>query len=251
VVWLTASGPQDLSAPLYLGIVNITPDSFSDGGVFQEPPRALAHATNLVSKGVPMLDVGAESTRPGAKRLEGTQEWARLEPVLSLFGQRLSSIPLSLDTRHPLPAERGLALGVAALNDVTGFSNPALLELASCSSCGLIAMRSRLQEGELVMPEYGGAGLRSADAAIRELALVRDRLLDAGIAPERILLDPGFGFGTTFQEDLALWAALPALPSLLDWPVQRFCIGVSRKRFLAWRANQPDLPPRDRDALTW
>ena len=88
------------------------------------------------------------------------------------------------------------------------------------------------------------------DTAIGELIQVRDRLLDAGIAPDRILLDPGLGFGTSYSGDLALWESLDRLPEALAWPRERFCIGVSRKRFLAWRAGTRDLPPPERDALT-
>jgi GNAT superfamily N-acetyltransferase len=99
------------------------------------------------------------------------------------------------------------------------------------------------------MPPYGGPGLETADEAIRELGFVRDRLLQAGIGPSRILLDPGFGFGTTFAEDRAIWATLPDLPGALGWPADRFCIGISRKRFLAWRSASPGLPPLERDPL--
>jgi dihydropteroate synthase len=83
-----------------------------------------------------------------------------------------------------------------------------------------------------------------------ELARVRDRLAEAGVTPGRILLDPGFGFGTTYQDDEALWLGLATLPARLDWPVDRFCLGLSRKRFLAWRADDPALPAADRDGLT-
>jgi dihydropteroate synthase len=246
--WHTASGALDLSVPLFLGILNVTPDSFSDGGCFLHPGLALEQARHLVTQGARMLDLGAESTRPGAKPLAASEEWERLRPVLDVFGQSLPGIPLSLDTRHPETARR--CPRIAALNDVTGFSDETMLELARQSDCGLIAMRSRMREDALHMPEYGLAGFSTSDAAIQELRVVRDRLLDAGIAPERILLDPGFGFGTTFGEDLALWNALCDLPSKLDWPVERFCIGISRKRFLAWRADQPELPPKARDVLT-
>jgi len=248
--WRTASGRLDVSVPLYLGIVNVTPDSFSDGGRFLDPERALEHAQDLVTRGARMLDLGAESTRPGAGSLDESAEWARLATILEFLGQSLSNIPVSLDTRHAQTAKRGLASGVSVLNDVTSFSDPNLERLACKSTCGLIAMRSRSQGDGLYMPEYGGTGLDSAREAIRELQQIRDRLLKAGIDPERILLDPGFGFGTTYKEDLALWKALPELPSRLEWPVERFCIAVSRKRFLAWRADQPDMPPRDRDDLT-
>ncbi|MDE3246243.1 MAG: dihydropteroate synthase, partial [Acidobacteriota bacterium] len=147
-------------------------------------------------------------------------------------------------------AAKGLDAGISVLNDVTGFSDPAMLDLARHSDCGLIAMRSRMQAGALWMPDYSGAAACAAEAAVEELRVVRDRLLHQGIASERILLDPGFGFGTTFGEDLALWGSLPILPELLAWPVERFCIGISRKRFLAWRNGTPELPPQERDGLT-
>ncbi len=243
-------GPLVQGGPLLVGILNLTPDSFSDGGRFQAPEAALAQARALEAAGARMLDVGAESTRPGASPVAPAEEWARLEPVLALLRRELPALPLSLDTRHPETAARGLEAGVAVLNDVTGFSDPALLELARTSACGLIAMRSRSAEGALVMPPYGDPAPRGAAACVEELAALRDRLLGAGLDPGRLLLDPGFGFGTTFQEDLALWGALPGLPDRLDWPPERFCLGLSRKRFLAWRAGEPSLPPAERDDLT-
>jgi dihydropteroate synthase len=245
-----AWGPRLSRGLLFLGILNLTPDSFSDGGRFQAPEAALAQARRLVEAGAGMLDLGAESTRPGAAPVPPGEEWARLAPVLELLRAALPRVPLSLDTRHPEVAARGLAAGVSVLNDVTGFSDPGMLDLARTTGAGLIAMRSRLREGALWMPDYGGSGESSDALAVSELAGVRDRLLGAGIAPARVLLDPGFGFGTTFPEDAALWRGLPSLPRRLDWPVEGFCLGVSRKRFLAWRAGRPGLPPDQRDGLT-
>lgn len=238
------------SKPLFIGILNLTPDSFSDGGRFLAPDAALAQARALVAAGAGMLDLGAESTRPGATPVSATTEWERLEPVLAALSEHLSAIPLSLDSRHADVAARGLSAGVAVLNDVTGFSDPGMLEVASASTCGLIAMRSRKAGQGFHMPPYDDPTPRSADAAIRELRAVRDHLQEAGISKARILLDPGFGFGTTFLEDLALWQALPRLPEALAWPAERFCLGVSRKRFLATRAGTPDLRPSQRDGLT-
>lgn len=258
--WRTASGLLDLEQPRFLGILNITPDSFSDGGLHAEPAAAVARALRLADRGAAVLDVGAESTRPGAAPLPPSAEWLRLSPVLDRLREALPGIPLSLDTRHAQVAQKGLAAGVSIINDVTGFSSPELLELVRGSGCGLIAMRSRTRNGHLLMPEYGGMGEPGPEAAIQELAQVRDRLLGAGIHADRILLDPGFGFGTTYREDLALWEALPELPGRLEWPVERFCIGISRKRFIAWRAGTPELAPSLRDgrtheahaeALTW
>ncbi|MDR3671713.1 MAG: dihydropteroate synthase [Holophaga sp.] len=249
-LWHTGLGPVALTAPLFLGIVNVTPDSMSDGGRFLEPAAAVAQGRLLARQGAAVLDLGAESTRPGAAPVGPDQEWSRLEPVLAVLRAELPQVPLSLDTRHPLTAARGLRAGAAILNDVTGFSDPELLGLAQSSACGLIAMRSRMTDGSLDMPAYGLPAPEEPAACIRQLVAVRDRLLRAGIAPERILLDPGFGFGTSYAGDQALWQALPGLPAALDWPVERFCIGISRKRFLAWRAGSPDLPAGQRDVLT-
>lgn len=243
-------GPFLRNGPLCLGIVNVTPDSFSDGGRFLDPAAALDHARSLARDGAGMLDLGAESTRPGALPLSPAEEWSRLEPVVRSLRSALPHLTLSVDTRHAEVADRALEAGVAVLNDVAGFSDPAMLAVARNPACGLIAMRSRREGQGFLMPPYGEGGPSDGEDAVAELAEARDRLLDAGVAPERILLDPGFGFGTTYLEDLALWHALASLPDRLGWPAERFCIGISRKRFLAWRAGTPALPPGQRDALT-
>ena len=248
--WRTSSGTLSLETPLYLGIINITPDSFSDGGRFQTPGAALAQGRRLLAEGAAVLDLGAESTRPGALPVALSEEWGRLEPALEGLRDTFPKIPLSLDTRHAPIALKGLARGAAILNDVCGFSDRSLLDLARNSSCGLIAMRSRTQAGHLVMPPYDDPTPRNAEFALAELRALKARLLREGLEPERILLDPGFGFGTTYREDLALWEALPTLPESLDWPQARICIAISRKRFLARRAHCPDLAPDQRDHLT-
>lgn len=236
--------------PCYLGILNLTPDSFSDGGAHAAPEAALARARQLLGLGAALLDLGAESTRPGADPLAPAEEWTRLHPVLAVLRRELPSIPLSVDTRHADTAARAIEAGAAVINDISGFRDPAMLLLARRSTCGLIAMRSRWKDGALWMPPYDDPAPASADRPINELCEVRDRLLAAGIAPERIALDPGFGFGTTAREDAALWEALPELPGRLDWPPERFCLGVSRKRFVAWQAGTPELPATQRDGAT-
>ena len=243
-------GPRLAGGPLFLGILNLTPDSFSDGGHYLDLEAALAQARSLVAAGARMLDLGAESTRPGAAPVSEDTEWQRLAPVLARLRAELPDTPLSLDTRHATVAARGLEAGVAVLNDVTGFADPAMLDLARSTSCGLIAMRSRVADGHLQMPPYDDPAPRRADLAFAELRVVRDRLCLAGIPDARTLLDPGFGFGTTFLEDLALWQALPEMPGALGWPGDRFCIGISRKRFLVARAGTPGLAPALRDPLT-
>ncbi len=236
--------------PLYIGILNLTPDSFSDGGLFMEPTLALARAELLVRTGARMLDLGAESTRPGSSPVDSEEEWRRLQPVLAVLKKNLPKLPLSLDTRHAEVAARGLAAGVSVINDVTGFSDPAMLNLAQASTCGLIAMRSRQQGEGFHMPPYDDPEPRGADRIIREMRTLLADLRRAGIPDGRFLLDPGFGFGTTYLEDLALWQALPRLPQALEWPAAGICIGISRKRFLAARTGWPTLAPAQRDGLT-
>ncbi|HJW73042.1 MAG TPA: dihydropteroate synthase [Geothrix sp.] len=243
-------GPFLQDGPLFLGILNLTPDSFSDGGRFTDPEAAYQQALRLQASGARMLDVGAESTRPGAAALAPGTEWERLATLLPRLVQGLPDLPLSLDTRHAEVACLGLGAGAAVLNDVTGFSSPDMLALAQSSPCGLIAMRSRRQGADFLMPPYDDPTPRTHEAAVAELRSVRDRLRSAGIPDSRVLLDPGFGFGTSYLEDLALWQALPDLPRLLDWPADRFCIGISRKRFVATRAGAPLLSPAERDPLT-
>ena len=243
-------GPLLKGGPLFIGILNLTPDSFSDGGQFMDPDAALAQALALVRAGARMLDLGAESTRPGAAFVDAATEWSRLKDVLPVLAQSLPDIPLSLDTRHADVGARGLAAGASVINDVTGFSDPDMLALAQASTCGLIAMRSRRQSGGFHMPPYDDSAPKHAEAAIAELGAIRDRLHRAGVQDGRVLLDPGFGFGTTYLEDLALWEALTHLPESLGWPAERICIGVSRKRFLAARAGTANLPPMRRDGLT-
>lgn len=243
-------GPLVSGGPLFIGILNLTPDSFSDGGAYCTAETALAQARSLVAGGCGMLDLGAESTRPGAEPISPGEEWHRLEAPLRALREALPHLPLSLDTRHPETALRGLAAGISVLNDVTGFRAPALLDLARGTGCGLIAMRSRVTSEGFLMPLYDGDGETTADRALAELGEVRDRLAAAGIAPQRALLDPGFGFGTTYREDLALWEGLPHLGGRLGWPQDRICLGLSRKRFVARHAGQPDLPPPLRDPAT-
>lgn len=240
-----------MTPPRWLAILNLTPDSFSDGGRWCTAEAALHHAEQLVAQGAWGLDLGAESTRPGAAPLDPTEEWARLAPVLPRLRAAHPSLILSLDTRHAEVTQRALDVGINLINDVTGFSDPAMLRIACSTQVPLIAMRSRRVSGGFFMPPYGDPGEPTADRALREMAHVRDRLLGASIPQERIYLDPGFGFGTTWSEDRALWEALPSLPERLDWPASQVCIGISRKRFTAWMAGTPDLPASARDSETF
>jgi dihydropteroate synthase len=236
--------------PCFIGILNCTPDSFSDGGRFREPIPALRQALHLVAEGAKVIDVGAESTRPGSIPIEPEEEWDRLHEVLSLLRQELpSKILLSIDTKNISTAQRAVDIGVTIVNDVTGFSNPQMLALLDDKSIGAIAMRSTVVNHRLFMPKYGDSRV-DLQGKLAELLNVITRMKETSVSPQQCLVDIGFGFGTTFSEDAALWDYLMHDKSSFGWPHNRFCIGISRKRFLAWRTHQPDLPPHQRDHLT-
>jgi dihydropteroate synthase len=231
--WNLPRRPFDLGAFCHLGILNVTPDSFSDGGKSLDPKSAAEHGSELLRQGADAIDIGAESTRPGSRPVDAHEEWERLAPALARLREENPACLISIDTRRPTVARLALEAGADIINDVTGFQSAEMLALAANSNCGIIAMRIRIAGEKITMPDYAAPSPKSAGDAVRELKIVKDRLLGAGVAPGRMLLDPGFGFGTTFLEDQALWRALPEMPSLLDWPKERFCIAVSRKRFVA------------------
>ena len=187
-----------------MGIVNVTPDSFSDGGKYFRPEEAVRRARNIIAEGAAIVDFGAESTRPGATPLTWEQEWSRLEPVLSLFFSSQPStlnhqLPVSIDTYHPETARRAVGLGATILNCVYSDPVPAML-----------ALLREFPQAELVMPTSCW-NLVSDDAALRS----------------RIYLDPMIGFGTTREEDLALLRAIPDLAKK-----GRVLVGASRKRIV-------------------
>jgi dihydropteroate synthase len=208
-----------------MAIVNLTPDSFSDGGKYVGADAAIAYMEQLVEQGADILDIGAESTRPGARCLSVEEEWERLEPVLAIAKNRFSYTPISVDTRHANTAARAIDAGADWINDVNGGQDPQMLAVIRAASCNYVMMHSLSvpADPKNVLPE-------GVDAAttIRSWAERRTQeLYDQGIAPERIILDPGIGFGKTAEQS---WRILQAAPNLLDLP---FCwlIGHSRKSF--------------------
>jgi dihydropteroate synthase len=212
-----------LERPLLMGVLNLTPDSFSDGGMHADPARAIARARAMLEDGADILDIGAESTRPGAPPVTAREELARLEPVV---GALLGCLrPLSIDTRKPEVMRAMLALGADMINDVAGFGTPdaRAAVAASGAACCVMHMRgdpSTMQQA----PHY-------ADVVeeVRDLLAARVRALgDAGVERSRIVVDPGIGFGKTLAHNLRLLAALPRLVEL-GLPV---LVGVSRKSMI-------------------
>ncbi len=183
-----------------VGILNITPDSFSDGGQFIDPKLALAQANKMFDDGAALVDVGAESTRPGATPLTSAQEWQRLEPVLS---ELLAKYPgkVSLDTYHPDTAERALAIGDVIINDVTGMNNPAMIEVVARHKARCIISHLPGVDVQVAHQQKPVESLQDIKVdLLKKVALLGDK----GISSDKIIIDPGIGFGKMCPS-LGLW----------------------------------------------
>ncbi|HWB39263.1 MAG TPA: dihydropteroate synthase [Candidatus Saccharimonadales bacterium] len=205
-----------------VGILNITPDSFSDGGQFVDVEKAIGHAEKLIDDGASLVDIGAESTRPKATPLTPEEEWERLEPVLR---ELLEIYPdqISVDTYHPETARHALALGDVIINDVTGMNNPAMREVVAEHYARLIISHLHGRDPQAA---HEGKLIASKQQVIDELMASVAKLEALGLGKQQIILDPGIGFGKTpaVNEELLAFAA-----DVPDYPVM---IGYSRKRFL-------------------
>jgi 2-amino-4-hydroxy-6-hydroxymethyldihydropteridine diphosphokinase/dihydropteroate synthase len=214
-----------------VGILNITPDSFSDGGLFMNADHAFTRALEMVEEGAVVVDIGAESTRPGATPLSHEEEWRRLEPVLNkLLG---SPISISIDTRHPATARNAADMGVAWINDVSGFASPQMIEAVAGSECRLVVMHS------LSIPADRSITMQSSDI-IAELVAWADTQLgylrSLGIAADRLIMDPGIGFGKTPEQNWQIVTRADVFKSLgVD-----VLMGHSRKSFLQVPADKRD-----------
>jgi len=229
-------------APRLAGIVNLTPDSFSDGGRYLEPEPAVEHALRLVEEGADLLDLGAESTRPGggvygagARPVPAGEEIARLLPVLERLRSKVA-VPISVDTRKAEVARVALEAGADLINDVSALGDPAMAGVVAGAACPLVLMHSR---GELASMQSGIAFADVVREVRDELAALRARAEAAGIGRARIVLDPGLGFGKTAAQNLELIARLDELASLGS----PLLVGASRKSFIA---HVTEAPPADR-----
>jgi len=207
--WQTTRFRLDLDRPRVMGIVNLTPDSFSDGGRYLDATAALRHAEQLVREGADILDLGAESSRPGAEPLSDDEEWRRLAPVLQeLIGWQ---VPLSVDTYRLATMQRALALGVDILNDIWGFRQPGTLACAAASTCGVCVMHMHGEPQTMQRAPMDGEVVPEVCNFLRARA---DALLQAGVASSRICIDPGIGFGKTVAQNFALLREQSALLSM-------------------------------------
>ena len=224
-----------------MGILNVTPDSFADGGLYLDPGAAEAAAVEMQAHGADIIDVGGESTRPGSGTISVEEEIARIQPVLKRLA-RAVSLPVSIDTSKAEVAEVAINEGAALVNDVTGLRYDAsLAELAGRSGAALIIMHSRGRSREM----YKEAVYASVAAEVSsELRASLERALAAGVPRGSVVLDPGLGFAKKASHSYAALAALPELADL-DCPL---LVGPSRKSFLT--AATGERPPAERDMAT-
>ncbi len=220
----------DLERPLVMGIVNVTPDSFSDGGEHDDPDAAVAHARKLIAEGAHILDLGGESTRPGAPPVSADEEMKRLLPVIEAL--RDCGVPLSIDTFKPEVMRAVLDAGADMINDIYGFRQPGAIEAVAPSRCGLCVMHMKGEPGTMQdAPEYtdllGEIGVFLGARA--------QRLRAAWVDPRRIVLDPGFGFGKTMDQNFQLLRRLASLRAS-SYPL---LIGVSRKSMIGAATGRP------------
>jgi dihydropteroate synthase len=224
---LARIGANALAKPLVMGILNVTPDSFSDGGRFVAAEAALIHARAMAAAGADMVDIGAESTRPGFVPVDEAEEWARLEKVLPPLIEEVA-LPVSIDTTKAAIARRAAALGAAMINDVSGLrADPAMAEVAAESGAALVVMHHRAE----IDPDRD---------IVADMFAFFDETLElaraAGVAREKIVLDPGIGFGKSLRQNLLAIDACGPLGEKFGLPV---LIGASRKSFIGALSGAP------------
>lgn len=241
-VWQAGRFEIGLDKPKIMGIVNLTPDSLPDGGVYsqnaQNAQTALAHAERLLKEGADILDIGGESTRPGADYVPPEEEWARVESVLAEVAGW--GVPISLDTRRTVIMEKALALGgVDIINDVAALNDEGAVELlARQADTGICLMHMQgVPKTMQINPKYQDV----VGEVAQYLKARAAECIAAGIAPQRIVLDPGFCFGKTLQHNIALMRHLPELMAETGLPL---LIGVSRKSMIGELTGEADAAAR-------
>ncbi len=211
----------DLSRPLVMGILNVTPDSFSDGGMYSKRDVAISRAMQLIEEGADIIDVGGESTRPGAEPVSLQEELDRVLPVV----EALKGVPVSIDTFKPEVMKAGIALGAAMINDIDALQNPDAMDAVSRSDAAVCLMHKKGSPKTMQhQPDYGDV----VSEVMEFLKIRMDAALTSGIAPDRIVIDPGFGFGKTLEHNLKLLHNLAEFKKL-NAPL---LAGLSRKSML-------------------
>ncbi len=226
-----------MDRPQLMGIVNVTPDSFSDGGQFSSSAQAIEHALRMAEQGAAILDIGGESSRPGSDAITVAEELARVLPVIEALGTRTEAL-ISIDTRKAEVARQALAAGAHIINDITAMTyDPAMIEVAAVAGVPVVLMHA-LGDPKTMQddPRYDDAPTDIYDYLAGRI----DTLVAAGVVRERIIVDPGIGFGKTAAHNLQLMGSL-ALFHGLGCPV---LLGASRKRFIGGLTNEPEAARR-------
>ncbi len=239
MIWHCGRFDFDTSTPIVMGILNITPDSFSDGGLYLDADAAVEHALAMVDAGAAIVDVGGESTRPGSDAVDPAEEWERIGAVIAALAER--GLCVSVDTRHAEVASRALAAGASIVNDVSGFRDPAMVGVVAKSGCGCVVMHmagepKTMQDNPVyddVVAEVRDY-LRDAAAALEE----------AGVDRSRICIDPGPGFGKTPKQTIELMRNLHELVHL-GYPVM---VAASRKSYVGYAYGVEE--PHERDVAS-
>ena len=217
--------------PLVMGILNVTPDSFSDGGRYASVPAAISRAEAMIREGVDIIDIGAESSRPGASAVSLQEELDRIMPVIAVL--KNCGKPLSVDTYKPEVMTAALASGADMINDICGFSSEESLRAVAAHDCGLCVMHMQGEPGTMQnKPHYSDVVVEVSDFLVRQV----NRLASAGVVPNRICIDPGFGFGKTLDDNLTLLKNLDVVCKRLDLPV---LAGLSRKSVVGALTGKP------------
>jgi dihydropteroate synthase len=239
MIWKTRNRPLDLSQRArVMGILNVTPDSFSDGGEHFGDRTALCHARQMIAEGAELIDIGGESTRPGAATVPAEEEIARTVPVIAALRAEWNGL-ISIDTSKAAVAEAALAAGADIVNDVSGLlADPQMTAVCAASGCGVVVMH---MQGR---PQTMQESPRYADVVAEVRAFFAERLATltaAGIEPESLCFDPGIGFGKNLDHNLALLRALGEIS-----PAGRpLLLGISRKSFIGKILATPDLDARE------
>ncbi|NMM29412.1 MAG: dihydropteroate synthase [Glaciimonas sp.] len=222
---------QESARPLVMGVLNVTPDSFSDGGQYHAFESALSHAEQMIADGVDIIDIGGETTRPGAKVLLLEVELQRVMPLV--YALRDCGKPISIDTYKPEVMRQALAAGADMINDINGFRAEGAVDAIKDSDCGLCVMHMQNQPQNMQdYPKY----TNPVDEVICFLQERVAVLQAAGISRSRICIDPGFGFGKTLPHNVALLKSIAAIQEVLDLPL---LAGLSRKSMLGAITGQP------------
>lgn len=235
-LWRCKGRTLSLATPLVMGILNVTPDSFSDGGRYLSTARALDHALAMIEAGADIVDVGGESTRPGAQALDEAEELQRVLPVIQELSKR-GSIPISIDTRHAAVAQQALDAGAVIVNNVSCFTgDAAMATVVRETGAGLVLMHTRGTPQTMMSLAVYEDVVATVETELKQaLAFAQE----SGVSREACVLDPGLGFAKDTEQNLQLLAAVNRLSNL--GPI---LVGASRKRFIGELCHQPDPAQR-------